>query len=67
MGNALETCSISEDGGDVGKDDQRWLSVRNEALTNDTYVASVFDGLPKYDDTIAVEVISTRNLIKLIR
>ena len=60
MGNALETCSISEDGGDVEKDDQRWLSVQNDALINDSYVASVFDSLPKYDGTLPVEVISPK-------
>lgn len=58
MGNALETHSISGDEGDVEKDDQRWLSVQNDALINDSYVASVFDNLPKYDDTLPVEVVS---------
>ena len=52
MGNTVS----EEAGGDVEKEDQQWLTVQNAALCNDSFVANVFDSLPKYDGTLPAEV-----------
>eukprot|EP01041_Mallomonas_annulata_P000210 gene210-379_t len=47
MGNVLETPKS----GDVHHDDSSWLGTHHSAIFNEAYVASVYEDLPKFEDT----------------
>jgi hypothetical protein len=49
MGNvlALESTKSSSD----YQDDLKWLSVQNDAIFNDAYIAEVFENLPEFEGT----------------
>jgi len=48
MGNVLDGPKSS---GDIHTEDLKWLSVQNDAIFNDAYVAEVFENLPIFEGT----------------
>ena len=54
MGNVLDAPKTSNDS---YSDDLKWLSVQNDAIFNDSYIAEIYDSLPHFEGTILNEVI----------
>lgn len=53
MGNVL-TMDTAKSSSDY-QDDLKWLSVQNDAIFNDSYLAEVFESLPQFEGTIIPE------------
>jgi hypothetical protein len=50
MGNVL-TCDDTTKALNDYQEDLKWLSVQNDAIFNDSYLAEVFDNLPEFEGT----------------
>lgn len=51
MGNVL-TCEDTTKALNDYQEDLKWLSVQNDAIFNDSYLAEVFDNLPEFEGTL---------------